>query len=829
MTNHWIDIRNSDVILVMGSNAAENHPISFKWVTEAMDKGATLISVDPRFTRTSAAANIYAPIRSGADIPFLGGMINYILENELYHKDYVRLYTNAPFLVNKDFKMPGELDGIFSGYDQKKRKYDKSTWAFQTDADGVVVKDESMADPMSVFQLLKKHYSRYTIDKVSEISGTPKEKLEQIYKVYGSTGKVDRVATIMYAMGWTQHTVGTQNIRAMAMIQLLLGNIGRAGGGVNALRGESNVQGSTDHCLLFHILPGYLKTPRASTPTLRSYNDKWTPKTKESRSANWWGNYPKYSVSLLKAHYGGEATKENDFGYAWLPKLDDGQNASWLMIFHEMMKGKFKGFFSWGQNPACSGSNAGKVRKAMGKLDWMVNVNLWDNETGSFWREPGTNPADIKTEVFFLPCAASVEKEGSITNSGRWSQWRYKAQEPPGKAMPDAEIINELFWKVKELYEKEGGALPEAVTKLWWDYGKKEPSGKVAKMDTHLIAKEINGYFMEDTETKGQPRKKGTLVPSFAHLKDDGSTCSGNWLYCNSYTEKGNMAARRTASDPDKDPMGLNLEWSWCWPVNRRVIYNRASVDEYGKPWDPARPVIRWDAAAKDGKGGWVGDVPDGGWPPLKNSDGSDNPKAMKAYIMKPHGVAHIFGPGRADGPFPEHYEPLECPIQENPFSPAHRINPTAKLFHEEGKEEDVFYSCDTRFPFVATTYRVTEHWQTGVMTRHQPWLLEMQPEMFVEMSEELAAEKGIRNGEPVKVSSGRGEVLAKAVVTTRFRPFRIMNSTIHQVGLPWCFGWQYPEGGKGKRSANLLTPTIGDANTMIPETKAFMVNVEKI
>jgi formate dehydrogenase major subunit len=828
MTNHWIDIRNSDVILVMGSNAAENHPISFKWVTEAMDKGATLISVDPRFTRTSAAANIYAPIRSGADIPFLGGMINYILENKLYHEDYVRLYTNATFLVNKDFKMPGELDGVFSGYDRSKRKYDKKAWAFQTDADGVVVKDEGMSDPMSVFQLLKKHYSRYTIDRVSEVSGTPKEKLEQIYRAYGSTGKANRVATIMYAMGWTQHTVGTQNIRTMAMIQLLLGNIGRAGGGVNALRGESNVQGSTDHCLLFHILPGYLKTPRASTPTLESYNKKWTPKTKEPRSANWWGNYPKYSVSLLKAHYGGAATKENDFGYAWLPKLDDGQNASWLMIFHEMMKGKFKGFFSWGQNPACSGSNAGKVRKAMAKLDWMVNVNLWDNETGSFWREPGTNPADIKTEVFFLPAAASVEKEGSITNSGRWSQWRYKAQEPPGEAMPDAEIINELFWKVKELYEKEGGALPEAVTKLWWDYGKKEPSGKVAKMDTHLIAKEINGYFMEDTETKGQPRKKGTLVPSFAHLKDDGSTCSGNWLYCNSYTEKGNMAARRTASDPAKDPMGLNLEWSWCWPVNRRVIYNRASVDEYGKPWDPAKPVIRWDAAAKDGKGGWVGDVPDGGWPPLKNADGSANPKAMKAYIMKPHGVAHIFGPGRADGPFPEHYEPLECPIQENPFSPAHRINPTSKLFHEEGKEEDVFYSCDTRYPFVATTYRVTEHWQTGVMTRHQPWLLEMQPEMFVEMSEELAAEKDIRNGDVVKVSSGRGEVIAKAVVTTRFRPFRVMNSTIHQVGLPWCFGWQFPEDGVGKRSANLLTPTIGDANTMIPETKAFMVNVEK-
>jgi len=610
----------------------------------------------------------------------------------------------------------------------------------------------------------------------------------------------------------------------MAIVQLLLGNIGRAGGGVNALRGESNVQGSTDHCLLFHILPGYLKTPKASQPTLKAYNDKYTPKTKETRSANWWGNYPKYSVSLLRAHYGYEATKANDFGYSWLPKLDDGQNASWLMIFDEMMKGKFKGFFAWGQNPTCSGSNAGKVRKAMAKLDWMVNVNLFDNETGSFWRGPDVNPADIKTEVFFLPVAASVEKEGSITNSGRWAQWRYKAADPPGEARADSRIINGLFHRVKALDEKDGGALPEAVTKLWWNYGQTDPDGE---LDIHMVAKEINGYFMEDTITKGKPRKKGTLVPSFAHLKDDGATCSGNWLYCNSYTEKGNMMARRSQDDPTG--VGLYPKWSWCWPVNRRVIYNRASVDEYGRPWDPTRPVIKWDPAAKGGKGGWVGDVPDGGWPPLKNPDGSANPKAMKAFIMKPAGVAHIFGPGRADGPFPEHYEPLECPIQENPLNPKHRINPTAKLFYEEGKDPlDIYYSCDTRYPYVATTYRVTEHWQTGVMTRHQPWQLEMMPQLFVEMSKELAKEKGVKNGDKVKVSSGRGEVIAKAVVTTRFKPFNIMGTTVHQVGLPWCFGWQFPEDGSGGDSANLLTPTIGDANTMIPETKAFMVNVEK-
>jgi formate dehydrogenase major subunit len=823
MTNHWVDLRNSDVILIMGSNAAENHPISFKWVGEAQEKGATLISVDPRFTRTSSQADLYAPIRSGADIAFIAGMINYILQNDLYHRDYVRLYTNGPFLLNEGFKMPGELDGVFSGYDADKRKYDKKAWAFQKDEDGVILKDPAMTDPFCVLQLLKKHYSRYDIDTVSAITGTPKELLEKVYKIYASTGKPDRVATIMYAMGWTQHTVGTQNIRAMAIVQLLLGNIGRAGGGVNALRGESNVQGSTDHCLLFHILPGYLKTPRASQATLQDYNQKYTPKTSEPRSANWWQNYPKYSVSLLKAHYGENATAANDFGYSWLPKLDDGQNASWLMIFDEMLTGKFKGFFAWGQNPTCSGSNANKVRKALTKLDWMVNINLFKNETGDFWRGPGVNYADVKTEVFFLPCAASVEKEGSITNSGRWAQWRYKAVEPRGQSMPDSEIVNELYFRVKALYEKDGGAYPDPVVKLDWSYGPKDAGGNITEVDTHLIAKEINGYFMEDKEVKGKFFKKGTLVPSFAFLQTDGSTSSGNWLYCNSYTQKGNMMARR--SQNDTSGIGLYPEWSWCWPVNRRIIYNRASVDEYGRPWDPKRAVIQWNGSK------WVGDVPDGGWPPLNNPDGSPNLKAKLGYIMKPGGVAHIFGPGRSDGPLPEHYEPLECPIQENPMSKAHRINPTVKLFYDDPESafaEDVFYSCDIRYPYVATTYRVTEHWQTGVMTRHQPWLLEMMPQAFVEMSKELAAEKGINNGDKVKVSSARGEVVAGAVVTARFRPFKVMGATVHQIGLPWCFGWQYPEDGSGGDSANLLTPTIGDANTMIPETKAFMVNVEK-
>ena len=813
MTNHWIDIKNSDVILIMGSNAAENHPVSFRWVSKAIENGATLIHVDPRFTRTSSKAHIYAPIRPGTDIAFLGGMINYIIQNKLYFEEYVKLYTNATFLVKPDFKLPGDNGGVFSGYDPIKRKYNKSTWKFQLDENGNPKKDLSMQDPNCVFQLLKKHFSRYTPEIVSEITGTPKDTLLKVYKTYTSTGKKDKSATIMYAMGWTQHTVGTQNIRTMAIIQLLLGNIGVAGGGVNALRGESNVQGSTDHCLLWHILPGYLKTPRASQQTLEEYNKKYTPTTNDPMSANWWGNYPKYSASFLRAMFGLNASLEKC--YEMMPKVDDGVNYSWLMLFEQMEKKKIEGFFAWGQNPACSGANSNRVRNALSKLKWLVNVNLFDNETGSFWKGPGMDPSKIDTEVFMLPCAMSFEKEGSITNSGRWMQWRYKAVNPPGEARPDSEIINELYFKIKKLYEKDGGAYPDPILKLTWDYGKKDENGFIKKIDTHLIAKEVNGYFLKDTIVKGKLFKKGTLVPSFAYLTDDGSTSSGNWLYCNSYTEKGNMAARRVPID--NSGIGLYSEWSWAWPVNRRIIYNRASVDVNGNPWAPQKPVIRWTGHK------WVGDVPDGGWPPLSYGN-----KSRYAFIMKPQGHAHIFGPGRADGPFPEHYEPLECPVEKNLLNPI-KFNPVAPLLSKPGvgKGKDVYASCDPRFPLVCTTYRVTEHWQTGVLTRWQPWLLEMQPQLFVEMSTELAKLKNIKNGEKVKVVSARGEVEAVAIVTKRLRPLKIEGATVHMIGVPWCFGWVHPKNGGD--AANLLTPTIGDPNTLIPETKAFMANIEKI
>lgn len=803
MTNSWTDIGVSDCILVMGSNVAENHPVAMKWILRAKAKGAKLINVDPRFTRTSAHADIYAPLRSGTDIAFLGGMIKYILDKDLIQRDYVVHYTNAAFIVSPKYDFQ---DGLFSGYNSQNRSYDRSSWTFEKDEKGIPKKDPTLQNERCIYQLLKKHYNRYDLDAVSNITGTSKGDLLKVYEAIAATGKPDKAATMLYAMGWTQHTVGTQNIRAASMVQLLLGNVGMAGGGVNALRGESNVQGITDHALLFHILPGYNPTPRASDVSLQKYNEKNTPKTADPTSVNWWGNRPKYIASFLKSMYGDSATKDNDFCYHWLPKLDDGQNASWMFMFDQMMKETFSGFICLGMNPACSGPNSNHTREALSKLDWMVDIDIFENETGSFWMGPGMDPKKVKTEVFLLPAAMYVEKEGSITDSGRMMQWRNKASDPVGYSKSDGQILHELYMKVKALYEKDKGAFPDPILKTKWDYAADK------NVDFHKVAKEINGYFVEDIAEHPVDKKaykKGTQVPSFGFLLADGRTSSGNWIYAGCYTEAGNMMARR-----DKTPIATaNIfpGWGFAWPVNRRILYNRASVDLQGNPLDAKRVVIKWDAIAKR----WVGDVPDGPAPPMGIEGG------RLPFIMKSDGVASIFGPGLADGPFPEHYEPLECPIEKNPMS-SQRINPVIALFKDYAAT-----TCDPRYPFVATTYRVTEHWQTGLMTRYLSWMNETEPQMFTEISEELASLRGIKNGESVLVSSPRGKVKAVAMVTKRWKPFKIAGHIVHQIGLPWCYGWLVPK--DGGESANLLTPTIGDGNTAIPEFKAFLVNIEKL
>jgi formate dehydrogenase major subunit len=803
MTNHWIDFQHADVILIMGSNAAECHPISFKWVMKAKDRGAQVLSVDPRFTRTSARSDFYTGLRSGTDIAFLGGMINHILENNKIFKEYVEMYTNASFLVDDKFSFK---DGMFNGYEAEKKKYAPGSFGFKRDDKGMIARDPTLQDPRCVFQLMKAHYSRYTLEKVSSITGTPAGDLKAVYEAFAATGTRDKAGTILYALGWTQHTVGVQNIRAMSMIQLLLGNMGICGGGVNALRGEPNVQGSTDHAILYNIIPGYMPTPAASVDKLDTYLQRLVPKAGDPLSANWKQNYPKYMVSLLKAWYGDAATKDNEFCYHWLPKLDDGQAASIMHLFDLMYQGKLKGFTSIGQNPCGSLPNAHKIRKALCKLDWMAHINIFDNETASFWKGPGMDPKKIKTEVFLFPAAASMEKAGSMTNSGRLMQWKYQAVPPPGDALSIGDILFRLMNKIKALYKKEKGAFPDPVLNLVWDYGDEK-----GMFDPMKVVKTLNGTFTRDTTIGDKTFKKGDMVPNFTMLQADGATTSGNWIYSGVMTADGkNLAQRRALTDPTG--LGLYPEWAWSWPVNRRIIYNRASVDAEGKPWNPKKPLLEW----KDGK--WTGDVVDGNYPPL-----SDKEKGRLPFIMCADGVGQLFGPGLVDGPFPEHYEPLESPLEKNPMS-ATRFNPTVKPIQSD--MDKIIPPADPKYPIVCSTYTCTEHWATGASTRWQSWLTEAMPEVFVEISLELAEKIGVKNGEKVKVSTPRGELPCVAMVTCRFKPFTIEGKTVHQVGMTFNYGWLFPKDCGD--TANLLTPSVGDPNTHTPEYKAFMVNVVK-
>ena len=803
MTNHWIDLANADVVMVMGSNVAENHPVAARWLEAARSKGAVILSVDPRFTRTSAFADHYCKMRSGTDIAFVGGMINYAIEKQRINRQYLIDNTNAAFIVGNDFDFH---DGLFSGFDATTFSYDKSTWAFESDESGRPKTDESLGHERCVFQLLKNHFKRYDIRTVCDITGAPEDLYEKICDLFTRSYTNSKSGTWLYAMGATQSSHGAQNIRSYCILQLLLGNIGIAGGGINALRGESNVQGSTDMAILYHLLPGYLKSPALKDVSLDAYLEAYTPETNDPKSANWWQNTPKYMVSLLKAWYGDHATAENGFCYDYLPKRSG--NYSYLSLFKDIDQEIVKGLILFGQNPAVSGPNAGRERQVLSKLDWLVAVDLFETETACFWQENPDEAKNIGTEIFLLPAAFFCEKEGSITNSGRWAQWRYEAAPPPGQARPDLWILNALYKAVKVEYEN-GGVFPEPIINMNWDYV--TPGGHNGP-DPHRVAREINGYFTKVTEVKGKRFAKGDQVPSFAFLQDDGATACGNWLYAGSYpgsTVSENKMARRDKTEA-VNRIGLYPEWAWCWPVNRRILYNRAAVDRFGNPLNPDKWVIKWDEVKQT----WRGDVPDGGWAP-----GEKRP-----FIMKPGGVAEIFSPLLNDGPFPEHYEPFESPvanrISKTRNNPA--VNPLAfTLEHLADRNTGNV----ERFPVVASTYRMSEHWQSGVITRNTPWLTELVPDSFAEISRELAAELAVKNGDMIMVESARGSVRLRALVTGRFTPFRLRGRTVHQIGLIWHFGFKGLATGA---TANILTPDIGDPNTMIPEYKAFLCSVSK-
>jgi formate dehydrogenase-N alpha subunit len=771
MSNHWIDLSNSDCIMVIGSNIAEVFPVAFKWVIRAMKKGTKLIHVDPRFTRTSAKADLYAAVRPSTDIAFTGGMIRYVI-NDMeanpgsYNLNYVREYTNASYLVDPNFTSPADtLDGLFSGWDGG--KYDKSTWAFQSDSSQPdnIKKDPTLTDPNCVFQLLKKHFARYTDDKVVEITGTDKSTYQKICQTYAATGQTGKAGALFFSSSACQRSTGTQTVRAFGILQLLLGNIGVAGGGLDGITGAPNGLGCTLQGLVNHWGPGADSVRPASSG--------------EQSLAEYGANKARFT-SILKAWYG---DTDHNTSFNYLPKRDG--DYSWQPLFKAIDEGTIKGLISWGMNPAVSGPNAIAARRALRKLEWIIVIDLWETETAAIWKpESGANPADVGTEVFLLPAAHSLEKEGSVNNSSRWNQWRHKGVEPPGEARSDLWIISKLMMKLKELYAGQNERNAEAITNLTWDYG--DPP------DVLKVTKEMNGY---DLST-------GKLLTSPGSLKDDGSTSCGNWLWCGMYTEDGNMATRRDATDPSG--IGLFPNWGWAWPLNRRIMYNRASVDLDGKPWDTGRPVISWDGEK------WAGDIADGGAPPINMGGGYP-------FVMKPEGRGYLFGPGRADGPFPEHYESWESPVS-NPMSPQQN-NPAIKSW------ETLARGTAPDYPILAFTLRIVEHFDTGAITRHMPWLLEMVPEMFVEMSQELAAEKGIAGGDTIIVESTRGTITAKAIITIRLKPMQVNGNTVHHIGLPWH--WGYMGLSKGD-SANMITPRVGDPNTGVPEFRSFLCNVRK-
>jgi formate dehydrogenase major subunit len=803
MTNHWVDIKNADVVLVMGGNPAEAHPCGFKWVTEAKAHNkAKLVVVDPRFTRTAAVADVYAPIRPGTDIAFIGGVINYLLTHDKIQKEYVKRFTNASYLVREDF---GFQDGFFSGWNPDKKAYDKSSWAYQLDGQGFVKVDETLESPHCAFQLLKRHYARYTPEKVAEVAGVPKEKFLQICEIIASTSAPDRTMTHLYALGWTQHTVGSQNIRGMAILQLLLGNMGMPGGGVNALRGHANVQGLTDLGVLWHLLPGYLGVPREEDVDLAAYLEKRTPKPLRPGQMNFWQNYPKFMVSLLKAWWGPAAEKENQFAYAYLPKADRAYDM--MAIGELMVEGKLTGLVAQGHNPLASLPDKRKLLAGLSKLKFLVTIDPLATETSDFWQNHGelndVDPAAIQTEVFRLPSSCFAEDEGSMTNSSRLLQWHWLAADPPGEARRDIAIVADLFQRIRALYEKDGGAFAEPIARLHWPYKQaRSPSPEE-------LAREFSGTALADVTDPKDPKKvlakAGEQLATFGHLRDDGSTACGCWIYGGSWSEKGNLMARRDASDPTG--LGTTPAWGFAWPANRRILYNRASADPAGKPWGPRHKYLSWNGKA------WGGaDVPD------IRPDAP--PEEVQPFIMNAEGVGRLFAlGGLAEGPFPEHYEPMESPLEANPMH-AVRTNPVARVM----KNDKERFATSKEFPYVGTTYRLTEHFH--FWTKNVPIAAALQPELFVELGEGLARKKGIRSGDRVVVTSKRGRITAKAMVTKRLKTLQVAGKEVEVVGIPIHYGFV----GVARKGhlANTVTPPIGDANTQTPEYKAFLVNVEK-
>jgi formate dehydrogenase major subunit len=799
MTNSWNDIKNADLIFVMGGNPAENHPCGFKWAIKArQEKGAKIISVDVRYHRTAAVSDIFVQIRPGSDIAFMGGLINYVIQNKKYDEEYIKYFTNATYIVKDTYNFD-PTTGLFSGYDPEKRKYDTKLWDYERDEKGMVKKDMTMEHPRCVFQLLKQFYSRYTPEVVEKITGVPKEKFLEVAKLIAETGVPDKSMTHLYALGWTHHSWGTQVIGSMAILQLLLGNIGVPGGGVNALRGHANIQGMTDLAGEGRFLHGYLKPPTPEQQTLKDYIETNTPKPWDEGSMNYWSNYSKFIVSLLKSYFGDNATPENEFCYSYLPKQD--KIISWDEAVDRMFRGKMEGVVSIGVNLLANTPNAKKTAVALSNLKWMVVMDPFETEMVAFWKH-AENPESIKTEVFLLPSAVFAEKEGTKTNSARTLKWQYKAVEPPEDAKEELWFIGNLYMKLKELYQKEGGVFPDPILKARWPF--QNPYHPTAE---EVLALEINGVALDDIkDDKGNlVVKKGERLPSFIHLKDDGTTSCGMWLYCGVFPQSGNRAKSADLTDPSG--LGIYPNYGYSWPANRRILYNRASAGPDGNPRSPKKKLVWWNT--KEQK--WVGyDVPD-----IK----PDLPPEYGPFIMLPEGRGRLYSQFLVDGPFPEHYEPYESPV-ENFLHPKTDKNPVVKVYKSD---LDLLGKPD-KYPYAAATYRVTEHFH--YWTKHIYGTSVLFQKMFVEIPEELAKELDIKEGQKVRIVTARGSAEAYALPTKRIKPLTVNGKKVYTVGIPIHWGF---EGIVRGSLANLTTPFVWDPNSQTPEFKGFLCNIEKV
>jgi formate dehydrogenase major subunit len=820
----------------MGSNMAECHPVGFQWVNLARLRGATVIHVDPRFTRTSANADLHVPLRAGSDIAFLGGVVNYILSNGREFTDYVKHYTNAATIIREDFRDTEDLDGLFSGFDADSATYDVSSWQYegftafasagqreskaalgqsvgshgqQLESGQAPERDMTLQHPRCVYQLLRKHYARYTPEVVEEVCGVPKEQFLRVAETLCENSGRERTGAFCYAVGWTQHSVGVQYIRTAAIIQLLLGNIGRPGGGIMALRGHASIQGSTDIPTLYNILPGYLPMPHA-----RDYDTYEDYVEQNAAQTGYWGNMGAYFVSLMKAYWGDAATRDNNWCFDYIPRIT-GDHSAYQSVLG-MLDGDVRGYILNGENPAVGSANSRLHRIAMSKLEWLLVRDFSEIESASYWYDaPEIDTGELRTEeipteVFFLPAAAHTEKDGSFTQTQRLLQWHDKAVEPKGDCRSELWFYYHLGRIIRDKLAGSADPKDRPVLDLTWDY---PTHGPLAEPSAEAVLAEISGW-----DDHGDP------LPGYSELCDDGSTTCGCWIYCGAYKD-GENQPRRRKSGHDQD--WVALEWGWAWPDNRRLLYNRASADPDGKPWSERKRYVWWDEAQQR----WTGyDTPDfettkrPDYVPPQGARAQNATAGVDPFIMQADGKGWLFVPsGLKDGPLPTHYEPHESPFR-NPLY-TQQSNPARQVFKRPLNEYNPTHgeAGADAYPYVMTTYRLTEHHTAGGMSRFLPVLSQLQPEMFCEVSAELAVERGLTHGEWATIITSRTAIEARVLVTDRVPPLRVGGKTLHTVGLPYHWG---TKGFSTGDSANDLFPLALDPNVHIQEVKAATCDI---